>query len=88
MGEAFGDPEELKVVVGRLRFEMETGPFAKVGRASAQIDGDVPNMTGEDADQFALWLTELVMQATEHAFDREGLVILNELCGEAGVGEG
>lgn len=88
MGEAFGDPEELKFVVRRLRFEVETGPFAEVRRVGAEIDGDVPNMTGEDADQFALRLTELVMQPAKHAFDGEGLVILNESCREAGVGEG
>lgn len=88
MCEAFGDPEELKVVVRGLTFEVKARPLAKVRRVAAEIDGNVPNMTGEDADQFALRLTELVMQATKHAFDREGLVILNESCREAGVGEG
>lgn len=88
MGEAFGDPEELKVVVRRLRFEVETSPLAEVQRVAAEIDGDVPNMPREDADQFALGLTELVMQATKHAFNGEGLVILNESRRKTSAGEG
>jgi len=31
MGEAFGYPEELKVVAGGLGFEVESGPSAEVG---------------------------------------------------------
>jgi hypothetical protein len=36
VGEAFGDPEELKVVVRGLGPEMEAGPFAEVGRVAAR----------------------------------------------------
>jgi hypothetical protein len=61
VGEAFGDPEELEVVGWGLGFEMEPGPFAEVGRVAAQIDGDVPDMAGEDADEFALRLAELIV---------------------------
>jgi hypothetical protein len=67
---------------------MESGPFAEVGGVAAEIDGDVPDAAGEDADEFALGLAELVVQATEYAFDGEGLVVLNELRGEAGSGKG
>ena len=35
MGEAFGDPEELEIVVGRLGLEVESGPFAEVGGVGA-----------------------------------------------------
>jgi hypothetical protein len=45
-------------------------------------------MTGEDADEFALRLAELVMQAAEHAFDGKRLVVLNELFGETGGRKG
>src|ERR1700677_4434743 len=31
VGEAFGDPEELKIVVCGLGFEVKAGPFAEVG---------------------------------------------------------
>jgi len=88
VGEAFGDPEELEFVVRRLSFEVEAGPFAEVGRVATEIDGDVPDMPGEDADKFALGLAELVMQAAEHAFDGKGLVVLDELFRETGGGEG
>ena len=84
MGETFGDPEELEVVVGGLSFEVKAGPFAEVGRVAAQIDGDVPDMAREDADEFALRLAELVMQAAEYALDGERLVVLNELRGKTG----
>jgi len=87
MGEAFGDPKELELVVRGASFEVEAGPFAEVGRA-AKIDGDVPDMTGEDADEFALRLAELVMQAAEHAFDGKRLVVLNELFRETGGRKG
>ena len=87
MGEAFGDPKELEVVVGRLGFEVESGPFAEVGGVAAEVDGDIPDMAGEDADEFALGLAELVVQAPEYAFDRERLVVLNELRGKTSGGK-
>ena len=88
VGEAFGDPEELEIVVERLGFEVKSGPFAEVGGVAAEIDGDVPDMAGEDADELALRLAELVVQAAEDAFGGEGLVVLNELRGKAGGGKG
>ena len=88
MGEAFWDPEELEVIVPRLSFEVETGPFAEIGRVAAEIDSNVPDMPGEDADKFALGLAELVMQAAEHAFDGKGLVVLDELFRKTGGGKG
>ena len=78
VGEAFGNPEELEVVGGGLSLEVEAGPFAKVGRAAAEVDGDVPDMTGEDADQFTLRVAKLIMQTAEYALDGKGLVVLNE----------
>jgi hypothetical protein len=84
MGEALGNPDELEIIVARLSFEVEAGPFAKVGRVAAEIDCDVPDMPGEDADKFALGLAELVMEAAEHAFDGKGLVVLDELFRETG----
>jgi len=88
VGEAFGYPEELEVVVGGLGFEVESGPLAEVGGVAAEVDGDVPDMAGEYANELALRLAELVMQATEHAFNGERLIVLNELCGETGGGKG
>jgi len=87
VGEAFGDPEELEVVVGGLGFEVESGPLAEVRGVAAEIDGDVPDMAGEDANEFALGLAELVVETTEHAFNRERLIVLNELRGKTGGGK-
>ena len=60
---------------------MEARPFAKVGRVAAKIDGHVPDVTGEDAHEFALWLLNLVVQPAEYALHRKGLVVLHELIG-------
>ena len=87
VGEAFGDPEELEGVVRGLSLEVEARPFAEVGRVAAKIDGDVPYVTGEDTDEFALRLAELVMQAAEHALDGKGLVVLDELFRKTGGGK-
>ena len=87
VGKAFRDPEELEVLAPRLSFEVEAGPFAEVGGVPAEIDGDVPDMPGEDADKFALGLVELVMQAAEHALDGKGLVVLDELFRKPGGGK-
>jgi hypothetical protein len=87
VGEAFGDPEKLKVVVGGLGFEVESSPLSEVGGVAAQVDCDIPDMTGEDADKFALGLAELIVQAAEHTFDRERLIVLNKLGGETGCGK-
>jgi hypothetical protein len=46
VGEAFGDPEELKGIVENLSFEMKPSPFTKVGRVTSKIDGDIPDMAG------------------------------------------
>jgi len=87
VGEAFGDPEELEGVVRGLSLEVEARPLAKVGRVAAKIDGDVPYVTREDTDKFALRPAELVMQAPEHALDGKGLVVLDELFRKTGGGK-
>jgi hypothetical protein len=87
VSEAFGNPEKLKGVFGGLGFEVEPSPFAEVGGVAAEVDGYVPDVARENADEFALGLTELVMQAPEDALDGERLIVLNELGGQAGSGE-
>jgi hypothetical protein len=88
VGEAFGNPEELKIVFGGLGFEMKSGPFPEVGGVAAEVDGDVPDMAGEDADEFPLGLAELVVEPAEDALDGERLIVLNESGGKAGCGKG
>ena len=45
-------------------------------------------MAGEDADEFALGLLELVVEAAKDALGGEGLVVLDEVGGEILGGEG
>ena len=71
VGEAFGNPEELEFVGGGLGFEVKAGPFAEVGRVAAEIDGNVPDMAGEDSYEFTLGFAELVVQAPKDALDGE-----------------
>lgn len=82
VGEAFGDPEELEIVTWRLSFQVKSRPSSEVGRVAAEVDGYVPDMAGEDTDEFALRSAELVVQAAENAFYGEGLVVLNEFGGK------
>jgi hypothetical protein len=84
VGEAFRDPKELKIVLGRVGFQMEPGPFAEVGRVGAEVDSDVPDVAREDPDELALGLAKLVVKTAKDALDGERLVVLNELGGQAG----
>jgi hypothetical protein len=59
--EPFGDPEELKVVFGGLSFEMKPGPSTEIRGVTAEIDGDIPDMTGNGTDELSLGLAELIM---------------------------
>jgi hypothetical protein len=88
VGEAFRDPEELKLVSGGLSFKVEPSPLAEIWGVGPEIDSDIPDVAREDPDEFALGLPELVVEATQDAFSREGLVVLNELAWEAGGGKG
>jgi hypothetical protein len=85
---AFGYPEKLELAIVVTRLEVEGGPPAEVGRVSAKIDGDVPDVTGENADEFTLWVPELVMKAAEYTPRGKRLVILGEDRGKAERGEG
>jgi hypothetical protein len=77
----------LEVVVRRLSLEVEARPFAEIGRVEAKIDGDVPDVTGEDAHKFTLSVLKLVVQAAEHALNGKGLVVLDELLGKTSGGK-
>ena len=88
MGETFGNPEELELVGGSEGLEMKAGPFAEVGGVAAEIDCNVPDVAGEDADELPLGLAELIMKPAEYASCGEGLVVLHESTGKSGGFEG
>jgi len=87
VGKTFRDPEKLKLVAWRFGLQVESRPLPEVRGIAAEIDSDVPNVAGKDADELALGLDELVMQASEDAFSGEGLIVLDELGGKAGGGK-
>ena len=57
VGESFGDPKELEVVVRGLGLEVESGPFAKIGGIAAEVDRNIPDMARKDAHELTLRLT-------------------------------
>lgn len=88
VGEAFGDPEHFQLAFGVVGTEVKTGPLAEVGRVAAEVDGDVPDVSREDADEFSLRVTKLVMKAAQNAARGKGLIVLGEGGWEAELGEG
>ena len=82
VGKAFRDPEELDLVAWRFGLQVESGPLPEVGGVAAEIDSDVPDVAGEDADELALRPGKLVMQSAEDALYGEGLIVLDELGGK------
>jgi hypothetical protein len=79
VGEACRHPEKFEGLVFGWGFQVESGPFTEVGRAGAEVDGDVPDMAGEYPNQLALGLFELIVEAAEDAPGGEGLIVLNKL---------
>ena len=67
---------------------MEAGPFAEVWRRAAEVDGDIPDMAGEDADELALGPAELIVKTAKDAPSGKRLVVLHEVVREPGSGEG
>ncbi|MNK83296.1 hypothetical protein D3C87_1031010 [compost metagenome] len=75
MGETFRHPQ-LTMVFGR---QAHSHRFSEVRRAAANVHGDIQYFTDSYPDQFALSVLQLVMQATQYAFLRARVVVLNEL---------
>ena len=56
VGEALWDPDHLKRIHRVEALEVDADVLAELGRVGAEIDGDIPDMAGEDAEEFALGL--------------------------------
>ena len=88
MGKAFGNPEELELAVVVEGLEIEGGPAAEVGRVTTEIDGYIPDVAGEDANEFALRMTQLVVEPAENAACGKRLIVLSEDRRKTEGGEG
>ena len=61
---------------------MNAYPFPKGWRSETNINCDIKHFTKNTSDQFSLSMRcELIMQATQHAFTRLGVIILYECNG-------
>ena len=78
MRKTFGNPEEFEFAFFVARLEIEGCPATEVRRVAAEIDSDVPDVAGEDADEFALRMTELIVEAAEDSAGGERLIVLRE----------
>jgi hypothetical protein len=78
VGEALWDPEEFELTLGIPRLKIEAGPAPEVGRVAAKIYGDVPDVPGEDPNEFALRVAKLVVKAPKDTADRKRLIVLCE----------
>jgi hypothetical protein len=78
MCKAFGYPEELEFAVLIAGLEIEGGPAAEVGRVATKIYGNVPDVAGEDPDEFTLWMTELVVETAKNTARGKRLVVLGK----------
>ena len=87
VGEAFGDPEKVEIAGTGEGLQVEGCPAAEVGGVAAEIDGDVPDVAGEDAHQLTLRPAELVVKAAEDSFAGAGLIVLGEAGRQTGGGE-
>jgi len=67
---------------------VEAGPLSEVRRVWANIDGYVPDVACEYANEFSLGFSELVVEPPQHAPNRIRLIVLNKLGGKTGRGKG
>ena len=61
--------------------------MAECGGRATKIDGDVEDLPTQSADEFALGLLDLVVEAPDDSGLRAGEIILHEIDVDAGLGE-
>src|SRR5687767_12022756 len=64
---------------------MDAGPPAERRRAPAEVDRHVEYFTHYDPHELPLRLPDLVMQPAQHAPARARMVVLHEICLDAGL---
>jgi hypothetical protein len=65
VSKAFRYPE-LKII---FRRKSNPGPLSESGRVSSEIDGNVEHPAMYYADKFSLWMSDLIMQTTQHTMN-------------------
>ena len=83
VGESFRHPKMTLVFSTQDRRR----PLTESRRADADIDSDIVNLAFENADQLALRIRPLIMQATQHALFRARDIGLHEAEIQPGFGE-
>jgi hypothetical protein len=76
-----------KNLVMVVRGEADAGPFAEMGRASANIHGHIKGFAFDDAAKLGLRMVGLLVQAAQRAPYRARMVIPHKLFGDAQRGE-
>src|SRR5262249_32412434 len=82
MGESGGNPQLARNLLG----ELQAHPPSEAGRAAADVDRDIEDLSPEDLDQLALPFGLLEMQSAQGAPDRAGVVVLDEGTAHARLG--
>src|SRR6266849_10227348 len=67
--------------------EQNTGPFSETWRAQSNINRDVQSVAFDDATEFCLWVTQLVVKPSQGPFSRARVIILDKLACNAEVDE-
>src|SRR5207253_10059596 len=83
MREPRRDPQHL--LVARSQYHADRTPERR--RASPHINRDVVRLARYDPDQLALRVLDLIMQSAQHVPRRAGVIILNELGIDPGLGK-
>ncbi len=63
-----------------LGAQLHTHPLGEGGRRPPDVDSNIPHGSRDHTHQLALWLwLELIVKPAQNAFDRQGLVVLDEV---------
>ena len=80
VGKTLRHPELLLVFCA----QMHADPLPEGFRAFSEVDRNIEDFALHDADEFALGVLDLVMQAAQHVLCRLRMVVLDELAIQAG----
>ena len=74
MTEALWDPKTFEI----FAVEMHSNELTEVRGVGAEIDGYIPYVSREYSNQFALGLSELIVESTQYAAPRKRLIVLHK----------